>query len=40
LRNRHDAAQDLDVELYSIVMEKEIAELWREAFRWHVVTLQ
>ena len=40
LRDGHDAEQDIDVELYSMVMEKEIAELWRKAFRWRVVALQ
>ena len=40
LRDGYDAAQDLDVQLYSMVMEKEIAELWRQPFRWRVVTLQ
>jgi len=36
----HDAAQDLDVELYSMVMEMEIAELWREPVRWRIAALQ
>jgi len=40
LRDDHDAAQDLDVELYSMVMEMEITELWREPFRWRIAALQ
>jgi hypothetical protein len=40
LLRSHDAEQDMDVELYSMVIERELAELWREPFRWHVVTLQ
>jgi len=40
LRRSHHAEQDMDVELYSMVIEREIAELWREPFRWHIVTLR
>ena len=40
LRRSHDAEQDIDVEMYAMVVEREIAELWREPLRWHVVALQ
>jgi len=40
LRRTHDAEQDMKVELYAQVIERENAEFWREPFRWHVVTLQ
>jgi hypothetical protein len=40
LRRSNHAEQDMDVELYALVIERDIAELWRGPFRWHIVTLQ
>lgn len=39
LRRKHDVHQDVTVESYSQVMDREIAELWREKFPWRVVPL-
>jgi len=40
LRRTHDAQQDMVVELYAAAIERQIAELWREPFRWHIAPLQ
>ncbi|MBZ5724801.1 MAG: hypothetical protein LAP87_07370 [Acidobacteriia bacterium] len=40
LRRSHDAEQDMVVELYATASEREIAELRREPFRWHMAPLQ
>ncbi|SRR6266567_4662504 len=39
LRRIHDADQDMTVELYAQAVDRELAELWREEFRWRVVPL-
>jgi hypothetical protein len=39
LRRSHDFDEDIDVELYAQVIDRHIAEIWRTAFPWRVVTL-
>jgi hypothetical protein len=36
----HDDKQDIEIQQYALVMDRQIAELWREDFRWRVVPLQ
>jgi hypothetical protein len=40
LLRSHDDEQDIDIQQYALVMDPQIAELWREDFRWLVVPLQ
>ena len=40
LRRIHDAHQDMIVELYAEAIDQDIAEVWREDFRWRVVPLE
>jgi len=35
----HEIDQDMLVQQYALVMDQQIAELWRDTFRWHLVTL-
>ena len=40
LRRSHDAEQDMVVEQYATAIGRQVAELWREPFLWHIAPLQ
>ena len=40
LRRSHGAEQDMIVEMYATSFDRQLAELWREPFLWHIAPLQ
>ncbi len=40
LRRSHDAEQEMIVEQYATVIDRQIAELWRQPFLWHIAPLK
>jgi hypothetical protein len=36
----HDDDQDIEIQQYALMMDEQIAELWREDFRWRVAPLE
>jgi len=39
LQRLHDTDQDVLVDIYAQVIDQQIAELWRDTFRWRIVAL-
>lgn len=40
LQSLHEDEQDIDVQLYALALDEQIADQLRETFLWHVVTLR